>query len=70
MLLLNPPLTMVWAWLVFGETLTPLDVLGGSITLVCIYYGSEPAHHKPPLQDSAAGQQEVQLLAKNDDEDA
>ena len=79
MLLMNPPFTMAWAFLVYDERLTPLDLFGGVVTLVCIYYGSEP--QSPPkgtTQEGGAtgpglkgrhGQQEG-LLARNDDEDA
>lgn len=72
-LLMNPPLTMMWAWLVFDERLTPLDLFGGMVTLACIYYGSEPAKKGAP-QDGATEQDgkglKKQLGAINDDEDA
>ena len=39
-LLLQPVLATVWGVLLFGESLTSLQVLGAGITLVCIYAGS------------------------------
>ena len=72
-LLMNPPLTMLWAWLVFDERVTLLDGFGGMITLACIYYGSEPAAQKAPAQDGASeleSKGKKPLGAINDDEDA
>ncbi|MCK4373360.1 MAG: EamA family transporter, partial [candidate division Zixibacteria bacterium] len=39
-LLLQPLLATVWGWLFFAEHLTPLQLVGGTITLSAIYLGS------------------------------
>jgi drug/metabolite transporter (DMT)-like permease len=39
-LLLQPVLATVWGVLLFGETLTPLQVTGAAVTLGAIYFGS------------------------------
>lgn len=43
-LLLQPLLTTVWGVIIFGEYLTPLQMVGALITLAAIYYGSIQKH--------------------------
>jgi drug/metabolite transporter (DMT)-like permease len=42
-LLLQPVLATAWGVLIFGETLTPLQVFGAAITLATVYLGSMKA---------------------------
>jgi drug/metabolite transporter (DMT)-like permease len=47
-MVLQPVLTTVWGYLLFSEHLTWLQLLGASITLTAVYYGSvHKAHSRP-----------------------
>ncbi len=46
-LLLQPTMATIWGYFLFSENLTPLQIAGGIITLISIYYG---AKFRKPVQ--------------------
>lgn len=53
-LLLQPLLATVWGWLLFGERLAPLQLLGALLTLGAIYAGTLGLGRRPGRADQAS----------------
>jgi drug/metabolite transporter (DMT)-like permease len=54
MVLVQPIASAALAWLIFGETLTPLQAVGGAVVLAGIAIAQAPARHRVAVNDPDA----------------
>jgi drug/metabolite transporter (DMT)-like permease len=54
MMLVQPVASAALAWLIFGETLMPLQTVGGAVVLAGIAIAQAPARHGAAVDDHEA----------------